>query len=120
MYFGVNVKRGALLEAFPALGADVRALARVYSHVLRHVLAGGELDGADGARVVLDLLVGLAHVSPQSGRDAELLAAQVAHARLLPRVDALVENVRVRGVKLPRTHRTFVHFSSVDYYFYLL
>lgn len=88
--FTVNVKRGTLLEAFPALGADVGALARVYSHVLRHVLAGGELDGADGARVVLDLLVGLAHVSPQPGRDAELLAAQVANARLLARVDALV------------------------------
>lgn len=118
--FTVNVKRGALFEAFPALGTDIGALARVYSHVLRHILARGELDGADSARVVLDLLVGLTHVSPQPSRNAELLATQVAHARFLSRVDALVEDVRVRGVQLPQTHRAFVHFASVDYYFHLL
>lgn len=68
----------------------------MYSYVLLEVLRVGEVLGAEAAVVPAHTLVRLREVSLQAVGRAELLAAHVTHARTLSRVDAFVEQVRVR------------------------
>ena len=91
----VHRERGALPKALAANVADVRSLVRVRALVLVSRHLGGEFALAEVALVVLDLLVDLAHVARQRGRDREALAAHLARAELLVRVHALVGEVVV-------------------------
>ncbi len=86
----VDEKRGALLESFATQVAHVRSLAGVYPPMVLHVPFIRKPPSANVARVLLDALVHEHHVLLQQRLGAELLTAQVARKRLLPRVYPIV------------------------------
>lgn len=96
----VDVQGSALGEPLSAAGADVRAFACVDAQMLLQVLRVREVLRAEAARVAFQPLVGFGQMALEAVRRSELLAAHVAHARPLARVDALVEYIRVRGTEL--------------------
>lgn len=110
----VHVQGAALREALGAGGAGVGSLAGVRAQVLLEVLRGGEGAVAERAGAGAAALVRVREVAAEAGRRAELLAAEVAHAGPLARVDALVEQVGVARAQAAVAYRARVERLPVD------